>query len=125
MSDVRFAGVGVGRTYCRDCGIEAWHQWDEAQGCYAHEDFYVHHELWDSVCPDDLVEEFRDENGEVSGRNGTYVLCIGCFEERLGRQLTRQDFSYHEPDEGYWRLLVGRPASTRFRDRLGGDDPAP
>jgi hypothetical protein len=32
----------------------------------AHEDFYVHDELWDSICPDDEVEEWV-ENGDLSG----------------------------------------------------------
>lgn len=106
-------------TRCHDCDVDAWNQWDEAQGCHVHEDFYVHNELWDEVCPDDLVEEFVFEDGKV-GRNGTYVLCIGCFETRLGRALTSQDFKPgQDPDGWYWATLVGRPSSTRFRVRLG------
>lgn len=113
-----FAGVGVGRTYCKDCGIEAWHQWDMEQGSYAHEDFYVHNVLWDRACPDDLLEEVALGNGRV-GRNGTYVLCIGCFEARIGRPLASGDFlPEQDPDGHYWSVLVGRPASTRFRQRL-------
>jgi hypothetical protein len=104
-------------TICADCGVNAWDQWDESQGRNAHEDFYVHNELWDAACPDDLLEEFR-VGDEVVGRNGRYVLCIGCFEQRLGRQLRRDDFTYLTPDDGFWRDMVGRPASTRFRARL-------
>lgn len=117
-----FAGVGIGRTLCRDCRIEAWHQWDERQGCFAHEDFYVHHDLWDRICPDDLVEEIRDcRDGRVLGRNGTYVLCIGCFERRLGRELRPSDFiPGQDPFGEYWSVLVGRPPTFRFCDRLRG-----
>jgi hypothetical protein len=118
LHDGSFSSVGVGRTLCRDCGIEAWNQWDEQQGCHAHEDFYVHDELWDGACPDDLIEEVRFEDG-TTGRNGTYVLCIGCFEQRLGRPLIAADFKSQDPDGWYWSTLVGRRSSMRFRARLG------
>ncbi|MGH8870838.1 MAG: hypothetical protein ACRDWS_02575 [Acidimicrobiia bacterium] len=72
---------------CHDCGLLAWRQQEGWR--LAHEDFSVHDELWDAVCPDDAVEWLED--GEIF-REGSFVLCIGCFEERLGRQLTREDF---------------------------------
>lgn len=40
-------------TLCRDCGIDAWNQWDEQDDCYVHEDFYVHNDVWERVCPVD------------------------------------------------------------------------
>jgi len=73
---------------CHDCGSPAWRLHEGWR--VAHEDFYVHDELWDEVCPDDGAEEWT-EDGETF-REGTFVLCIGCFEEGLGRQLTREDF---------------------------------
>lgn len=91
-------------TICRDCGINAWSF--TADGRRVHEDFYVHDGLWDAVCPDDGVE-------------GTYVLCIGCFERRLGRRLTREDLKHganvaRAPWPGR-----GTPPSSRFVDRSG------
>lgn len=76
---------------CRDCGLDAW--MFEEDGRVVHEDFYVHDELWDDVCP---------EGG---------LLCIGCFERRLGRQLRRTDF------KGPPNALFGDPPSARFRER--------
>ena len=75
----------------------------------AHEDLYVHDELWDALCPDDGVVEWS-ENG-VSYRGGTFVLCIGCFEIRLGHQLSREDFAVPP------QRMLGRPPSYRFRRR--------
>lgn len=45
------------RYFCQDCG-------DEDPGC-----FIVHDVLWNSICP---------QGG---------LICIGCFEKRLGRPL--------------------------------------
>jgi hypothetical protein len=56
-----------------------------------HEDFYVHDALWDRVCPDDNAKQWTE--GGVTYRVGTFVICIGCFEERLGRRLARSDLS--------------------------------
>ncbi|MGA8040717.1 MAG: hypothetical protein WCA93_11475, partial [Acidimicrobiia bacterium] len=73
---------------CHDCGVEAWLMDEDGQ--IAHEDFYVADQLWNTVCPDDAVEVIWDEG--IPCREGTFVLCIGCFEARLGRRLTREDF---------------------------------
>ena len=73
---------------CCDCGGHAWRQHES--GREVHEDFYVHDELWDRVCPDDEVVEWVEAG--VTFRHGKFVMCIGCFEKRLGRQLTREDF---------------------------------
>jgi hypothetical protein len=92
---------------CADCGISAWRlkEGDRA----AHEDFYVHADLWDAVCPDDQVVEWV-ENG-VTYREGQFVMCVGCFERRLGRQLFKEDFA------GPPRRLFGVPPSYRLRSR--------
>ncbi len=98
-------------TLCVDCGIDAW-----AQGPrHAHEDFYVHDELWDSVCPDDRRRERELPGGIVDdpkpGEGGGFVLCIGCFEARLGRRLRRADFKVPP------RFLSGCAPSARFMSR--------
>jgi hypothetical protein len=46
--------------------------------------------------------------------SGRFVMCIGCFEERLGRQLTPRDFQGPAYD------LFGTPPSQRFVDRSHG-----
>jgi len=92
---------------CRDCGIRSWRR--EESGRVVHEDFYPHDWLWDAVCPDDTVEKLT-EDGEMF-REGSFVLCIGCFETRLGRQLSRRDFKVPA------RRQFGVPPSYRFRSR--------
>jgi hypothetical protein len=92
---------------CRDCGIDAWRQ--QESGRVAHEDFYVHDDLWDAVCPDDAVEMWEEDGATF--REGKFVLCVGCFEARLGRQLTRQDFKC-PPSRQF-----GVPPTYRFRSR--------
>lgn len=79
---------------CHDCGIEAWMFMED--GRIVHEDFYVSDELWHSVAPE------RD-----------ILLCIGCFETRLGRELRRADFKGQPHDLG------GDPPSARFWRRWG------
>jgi hypothetical protein len=94
---------------CEDCGLPAWSQFEE--GRIVHEDFYVHDELWDTVCPDDGVVEWVARGTKF--REGRFVMCIGCFESRLGRQLTRADFTTPPND------LFGTPPSSRFVSRWG------
>ena len=94
---------------CPDCGIDAWGY--EEDGRIVHEDFYVPSELWDAVCPDDNVRRYVEDGIEFG--DGNFVICIGCFEHRLGRKLTREDLQV-EPHP-----LFGRPPSRRFRDRWG------
>lgn len=76
-------------TLCTDCGIDAWVI--EEDGNIVHEDFYVSNELWDATCPDDNVVRWTTSDGTELGQ-GRFVICIGCFERRLGRQLTLRDF---------------------------------
>jgi hypothetical protein len=91
---------------CHDCGIKAWSQ-VESDGRVVHEDFYVHNALWDGACPDDDVLRGYLPNGQEFGE-GLFILCIGCFEKRLGRTLTREDFLGPPSD------LFGTPPSSRF-----------
>lgn len=84
---------------CHDCDLDAW--LFEEGGCEVHEDFYVHDDLWNSACPDD-----------PHGDDG-FMLCIGCFERRLGRKLRRGDFKAAPHD------LFGTPPSRRFLERYG------
>lgn len=92
---------------CPDCGVSAWRQIEDDR--VVHEDFYVHDELWDSVCPDDAVFEWVV--GGTRFREGRFVMCVGCFERRLGRRLTRADFTVPPGD------LFGIPPSQRFVSR--------
>ncbi|HKX76093.1 MAG TPA: hypothetical protein VJR05_11975 [Acidimicrobiia bacterium] len=95
---------------CYDCGIDAW--MFEEDGQLVHEDFYVPNELWDSVCPDDMVERYIEDGVEFG--DGHFIICIGCFEKRLGRELTRGDLRVAPAD------LFGLPPSKRFRSRWAG-----
>lgn len=92
---------------CHDCGIPAWRQ--PESGRVVHEDFCVRDDLWDAVCPDDGVTERRNDRGTYRKRG--FVLCIQCFERRLGRQLTREDFT---APPSRWS---GVAPSYRFRRR--------
>ena len=96
---------------CPDCGIYAWRFEEDNQT--VHEDFYVSNDLWDSVCPDDMVRRFVNEGIEYG--QGKFVICIGCFEKRLGRKLTRQDLTVKPHD------LFGTPPSERFRNRWANE----
>ena len=115
-------------TLCRDCGIDAWAI--EEDGARVHEDFFVADELWDATCPDDDVVRWVGRDGTHFGM-GHFVLCIGCFERRLGRELTLRDFMGEERyasmpvEEREWRAaegpndLFGSAPSTRYLDRWG------
>ncbi len=70
-----------------NCGIDAWTF--EEEGQIVREDFYVANDLWDAVCPDDKVRRYVEDGLEFG--EGNFVNCIGCFELRLGRKLTRGD----------------------------------
>jgi hypothetical protein len=98
---------------CPDCGIEPWDQLEGSE--WVHEDFYVTDALWEATCPDD---QCRDVPGMPGIRMGTFQICIGCFEARLGRRLGRDDFTAppsltYDPEA---RLDGVRP-SSRFLDR--------
>ena len=69
---------------CLDCGVDTG---------AIDEDYMVTHELWARVNP-----------------GGDGMLCIGCLEKRLGRELTPDDF---------WLNSVSSPKSERLLKRLG------
>jgi hypothetical protein len=78
---------------CIDCGMNTMD---------ADEYYMVHNEIWAEVVPDRLG-----------------MLCIGCLERRLGRQLEPSDFT-DAPLNG--EGLHGRgmfDQSPRLRNRLG------
>jgi hypothetical protein len=108
----REAIPGEELTICPDCGIDAWRF--EEGGRIVHEDFYVHDELWDATCPDDDIVRWTQNGTDFA--QGRFVICIGCFEKRLGRQLTRQDFG-GEPGDERPGDLGGDPPSRRYLDR--------
>lgn len=79
---------------CPGCGIDAWDFQED--GVRVHEDFYVHDDLWQ----------------RVAGGESDRIVCIGCFERRLGRELSRADFKGPPHD------LFGTPPSERFKERF-------
>lgn len=76
---------------CMDCNVDTFRS----------EYYMLKHEIWDYI---------------VSFENSRKMLCIGCVEERLGRELTGSDFLDCPANElskkGYW------PSSDRLQDRL-------
>jgi hypothetical protein len=60
---------------CKDCEIDTF-EIDEY--------YMVNDEIWNKIAPD-------DEN------KIDYFLCIGCIENRLGRELVQQDFPMDIP----------------------------
>ena len=100
---------------CADCEVDTFD---------IGEYYMVRHDLWavawagrrvncdcgaiDTVDGSQCVFEFDD----MSGRRCREVLCIGCLEHRLGRTLTRNDFTdcrLNAPNEF---------TSARLRSRL-------
>lgn len=100
-------------TRCPDCGIDAWYF--EEDGTIVHEDFYVSDELWDAVAPDDGVVRWTHDSVEFG--QGRFVLCIGCFERRLGRQLTADDLGATPDTELRWLGDIGPSRSYLARWR--------
>lgn len=93
-------------SICRDCGIDAWGF--EEDGREVTEEFYVSNALWDAAAPDDEVIRWTTDDGVELGQ-GRFVLCLGCFERRLGRTLTKDDLGANgRPPDG---------ASRRYRER--------
>ncbi len=80
---------------CIDCKCQAWRKG---------EDFYVHDKLWKKVVP---------EGG---------IICIKCFEERMGRRLRPNDFKRWFRNNRWWgnqKRKINNPPSKRLQDRLG------
>lgn len=98
---------------CPDCAVSAWRQ--VGGNRLAHEDFYVHDELWGAVCPDDHVKQWVADGTEF--REGRFVMCVVCFEERLGRQLSREDFTV--PPQHMFGVPPSKRLLSRWNDSAG------
>ena len=79
---------------CIDCGCLPWD---------VGEDFYVSDGLWLLTIP----SKKRDN-----------VICLGCFEKRLGRRLTRKDFKpWFRNNRCYnAHMLMNDPPSARLAE---------
>jgi hypothetical protein len=90
----------LSKSHCRRCGVNT---------SKIHEYYVLHDEIWDGV-----VTRWKlplDRYGE-SG-----MMCVGCFEQLLGRRLTKGDFLDCPVNEplGAW------PKSVRLYQRLTAD----
>ena len=92
----------VGPSLCLDCSAVVL---DEDGGG---EWFMVDDDVWNAVMPDDP--------GDM-----TWFLCIGCLEQRLGRQLTSADFT--DAIANAMSLLVS--STDRLVDRLTSPELSP
>ena len=102
---------------CPDCGLEPWHLHDDDE-C-VHEDFYVSNALWDAVCPDDKA----GRRGQGVSGYGTFPICIGCLEARLGRRLRGEDFTTPPRYEHAVQARLDEMLpSARFLDRYWDGD---
>jgi hypothetical protein len=83
-------------TNCVDCGI----------GTITAKEFYmVKDDVWEQAWHGRRKWWYRKVYGQE-------VLCIGCLEERIGRTLTKDDFTDAPVND-----LVKRNMSDRFFDR--------
>jgi hypothetical protein len=80
----RYFDISAIPTYCFDCGSD--------------DDYYM----------------LRDEVWAATGMGRRGHLCIACVEERLGRTLTREDFTDVDVND----LSQAWPRSARLIDRL-------
>jgi hypothetical protein len=78
---------------CDDCGIDTSHS-------YGHCEYYMVHDfIWRQAQRDGVAPS---------------ILCIGCLENRLGRQLIGDDFmKLPLDDHSFWEGM-----SPRMRDRV-------
>jgi hypothetical protein len=82
--------------HCADCGI----------GTVTLGEYYmVKRDVWEQV----WTGRRKAWHGTVPGQG---ILCIGCLEQRLGRTLTPDDFTF-----------APTPMSDRLRDRFTGGGP--
>ncbi len=82
-------------TTCGDCGVETNHQLSDSAEWYM-----VCRPIWQLA----------------NSVNPVHILCIGCLENRIGRQLVPADFS-----DVPLNILSGFERSERLRNRLGID----
>lgn len=88
------------RRHCRKCGVDT---------CDIREYYSLHNEVWQAVV--DRWKIPADERGQ------TGMICIGCFEKLLGRQLTSQDFKDVEVNRLEWPWNI---KSDRLCERIHG-----
>lgn len=74
---------------CKDCGL------DTHEEC---EYYMIQHELWDSLLEKEEIIRtipWYDREGSLIRmvHLNNVMLCVGCVEERLGRQLMPEDFT--------------------------------
>jgi hypothetical protein len=104
MRSSRFERWPLHSSHCCDCGI----------GCDTLGEYYmVRDDLWERVW-----NGKRKPHHEISGQE---VLCIGCLENRVGRQLCRDDFTdapVNDPGDFQFHR------SARLLDRLTAKVPA-
>lgn len=82
------------RFLCLDCGVDTGK---------IHEYYFLHTRLWLTVVP--------------TRRGG--MLCVGCFEARLGRKLVRTDFNWSNITNDVKRA----PKSARLMERMAATKP--
>ena len=81
---------------CTDCRCKPWEMG---------EDFYVIEGLWLFIMPRNKQD---------------HVICLGCFEKRLGRPLTRKDFKpwFRNNQWHGANKPLNNPLSDRLANRL-------
>ena len=92
---------------CADCGVDTW-----ALG----EMYMVRHDLWKWAVGDRYL--VYDYDGRLKDKTGpgTVMLCIGCLEHRIGRELEPDDFTDAPIN---WCPMAGNGhQSNRLKDRL-------
>jgi hypothetical protein len=104
-------------AFCKDCGIDT-EPWPPHRGTQEH--YVVKDHIWQQAeMPSGKMAD------DLSIRGGG-ILCVGCLEKRLGRLLTRDDFSPITLD-----LLKDCQNTPRLLSRVGiafmavANDPLP
>ena len=84
---------------CADCGV----------GCHSINEsaYMVAKDVWALAWPPEKLRPWHNMPGQQ-------VLCIGCLESRIGRQLTAADFTQCPLNDG------GYERSKRLRNRMRG-----
>jgi hypothetical protein len=84
------------RWHCRKCGVHTGSEY-----------YMLHDEVWQRVV--DRWNIPTDEYGDIG------MICVSCFEQLLGRRLTREDFTDCEVNrlDASWNTR-----SDRLCDRL-------
>lgn len=92
---------------CNDCG------WPTYWADRPHEYYMVTDAVWAEAGMSPDGDAWWDDYGHWHDENASGHLCIGCLEDRLGRELTRADFTDARINE------IGATLQTeRLRNRL-------